>query len=148
LLVPADDGSGAAVTCRDDAYADVLGASTLVLGMAGLAVEEAVALGKAALLVPGEGPQYTHRFAEAQRRLLGMSARLVDTGGGPTRDDHLDGAARLALDVLGDAGYLARAAAAGRERLGAPGASARMAAALLDAAGRTSAAADAASREA
>jgi uncharacterized protein (TIGR03492 family) len=119
------------VACPADAYADLLHTSTLILGMAGLAVEEAVALGKAAILVPGEGPQYTYRFAEAQRRMLGPSAQLAGRGGPATTGD-LDDAASLAIRTLGDTGYLARAAEEGRRRFGGPGASRRMARAVLD----------------
>lgn len=39
--------------------------------MAGTAAEQAVGLAKPVLQLPGQGPQFTASFAEAQRRLLG-----------------------------------------------------------------------------
>lgn len=131
LSLMGPDGSRARVSVIADGYADLLHASTVILGMAGLAVEEAVALGKAAILVPGQGPQYTYRFAEAQSRMLGPSAQLAGRGGPATSDD-LDHAASLIIGTLNDAGYLACAAEEGRRRFGGPGGSRRMARAVLD----------------
>ena len=45
--------------------------------MAGTATEQFVGLGKPAFIIPGEGPQFTPLFAEAQTRLLGSSVILV-----------------------------------------------------------------------
>jgi len=39
--------------------------------MAGTAAEQAVGMAKPVLQLPGQGPQFTAGFAEAQRRLLG-----------------------------------------------------------------------------
>ncbi len=138
-LVRRAGGSGACdapirVSCRTDAFADVLHASTLILGMAGLAVDEAVALGKPVLLVPGAGPQHTWAFAESQSRLLGPSARLIGRGGAATPDD-LEQAAQWAIETLRDEDFLARASASGRDRLGSTGAADRIAEAVLDTAG-------------
>ena len=61
------------VLCYADAFADILQQSSLVIGMTGTAVEQAVGLGKPVITVPGNGPAFTYRFAEAQHRLLGNS---------------------------------------------------------------------------
>ena len=52
--------------------------SDLVIGMAGTAIEQAVGLAKPVLQVPGQGPQFTAAFAEAQRRLLGPTVFCAD----------------------------------------------------------------------
>lgn len=61
-----------------DAFADILLQCNLVIGMAGTAVEQAVGLGKPVVQIPGEGPQFTYRFAEAQMRLLGLNVITVE----------------------------------------------------------------------
>ena len=65
------------VICSADAFADILQQSSLVIGMAGTAVEQAVGLGKPVIALPGNGPAFTYRFAEAQNRLLGDSVQLL-----------------------------------------------------------------------
>ena len=47
--------------------------------MTGTGTEQFVGLGKPAFIIPGEGPQFTYNFAEAQNRLLGCSVTLVET---------------------------------------------------------------------
>ena len=60
------------------AYNDCLYWGDLAIAMAGTATEQFVGLGKPAIAIPGNGPQYTPAFAEAQSRLLGASLFLVD----------------------------------------------------------------------
>ncbi|MDR9402302.1 MAG: lipid-A-disaccharide synthase-related protein [Halothece sp. Uz-M2-17] len=60
-----------------NAYHSCLLASDLALAMAGTATEQFVGLGKPVIAFPGNGPQYTPAFAEAQTRLLGASVILV-----------------------------------------------------------------------
>jgi uncharacterized protein (TIGR03492 family) len=93
-------------------------------------VEEAVALGKAVIQVPGEGPQFTYRFAEAQNRLLGMPVQTIGTG--PATPETLRLAAGRAVATLADREYLDRAREEGRHRHGAPGGAHRVAQAVLD----------------
>lgn len=121
----------AEVLCYSHAFNDILHQSTLILGMAGLAVDQAVALGKPVIQIPGPGPQFTYRFAEAQNRLLGLSAQTIGTG--PADEAVLQEAAHCVLKTLDNPDYLAAAAVNGRERLGALGASQRIAQAILDA---------------
>ncbi len=60
-----------------NAYNDCLHLGDAALAMAGTATEQFVGLGKPAFTIPGEGPQFTPGFAEAQSRLLGDSIILV-----------------------------------------------------------------------
>lgn len=117
------------VRCYSDAFSDILCNSTLVIGMAGLAVDLAVAIGKPAIQIPGEGPQFTYRFAEAQTRLLGISAQTIGTK--PATAEILKQAARRVVETLQDTEYLAKCQENGRERFGPPGASERIARLLL-----------------
>ncbi|MEM1311787.1 MAG: lipid-A-disaccharide synthase-related protein, partial [Cyanobacteria bacterium P01_H01_bin.153] len=80
LSYPLADGTIAEVRCYDDAFNDIVCYTTLVIGMAGLAVDQAVALGKPVIQIPGQGPQFNYAFAEAQDRLLGISAQTIGTG--------------------------------------------------------------------
>ncbi len=124
------DGQRVEVGCYGNAFSDIVCASTLVLGMAGLAVDQSVAIGKPVLLVPGRGPQFTYAFAEAQSRLLGLNARMVGTG--PATAADLKQAAAMALEIVNDADYLAACAQHGAARFGPYGGSYRMAQAVID----------------
>ncbi|MBV0910862.1 lipid-A-disaccharide synthase-related protein [Anianabacter salinae] len=120
----------ATVICPPDAFADILTRSDAVAAMAGLAAEQAVVAGKPVIQIPGTGPQYTWKFAEAQTRLLGVNARLVGTRA--AGDAELDQAARLLSETLDDADYLARCATEGPRRLGTPGGAERIARMVLE----------------
>ncbi|RCJ28179.1 hypothetical protein A6S26_11595 [Nostoc sp. ATCC 43529] len=113
------------VRCYSDAFSDIVYYSNLVIGMAGLAVDLAVAIGKPIIQIPGEGPQFTYAFAEAQTRLLGINAQTIGTG--PATPDNLKQAARRTVETLQDADYLAKCQKNGPERFGPPGASERIA---------------------
>lgn len=109
------------VLCYSDAFADILQQSSLVIGMTGTAVEQAVGLGKPVIAVPGNGPSFTYRFAEAQHRLLGNSVQVIGTK--PANNDIIKQAA-LALDrTWQDDHYLASCVKNGLERMGRSGAS-------------------------
>jgi len=105
------------------AFADLIAAANLVLAMAGTATEQAVGLGKPVITLPGAGPQFTYRFAEAQTRLLGPSVNLV-----------LDPAqvAPMAHQLLTDPRLPARLQANGKERMGTVGAAQRIAQHLME----------------
>lgn len=123
------------IHCPPDAYNDILLACDIVIGMAGLAVDQAVAIGKPVLQIAGEGPQFNARFAEAQERLLGLSLRTI--GPPPVTDDALAGGAALMQATFDDTAYLKACARNGRERLGTPGGAHRIAARILAALGRS-----------
>ena len=62
-------------------YNDCLHLGDIAIAMAGTATEQFVGLGKPAIIIPGNGPQFTPAFAEAQSRLLGSSVILVEKPG-------------------------------------------------------------------
>ncbi|MBC1238830.1 lipid-A-disaccharide synthase-related protein [Nostoc sp. 2RC] len=117
------------VKCYSNAFSDILYYSTLVIGMAGLAVDLAVAIGKPIIQIPGQGPQFTYAFAEAQTRLLGINAQTIGTG--PATPDTLKQAALRLVETLQDADYLAQCQKNGPERFGPSGASQRIASFIL-----------------
>jgi uncharacterized protein (TIGR03492 family) len=117
------------VWCYSDAFSDILVQSTLVIGMAGLAVDQAVAIGKPVIMIAGQGPQFTYAFAEAQERLLGISAQTI--GKKPATPEILREAAQRTVETLQDKTYLAACRENGRQRLGPAGASIRIANILL-----------------
>lgn len=131
----ADESPIVEVRCYSDAFSDILCYSTLVIGMAGLAVEQAVAIGKPIIQIPGEGPQFTYQFAEAQTRLLGISAQTIGTK--PATPEILKQAAKRVVETLQDSDYLAKCKENGPERFGPPGASERIARFLLNSLGET-----------
>jgi len=60
-------------------FAEFLQRAEVAIAMAGTATEQFVGYGKPAITIPGEGPQFTPHFAEAQARLLGPSITPVMT---------------------------------------------------------------------
>jgi uncharacterized protein (TIGR03492 family) len=110
---------GACIHLLPGAFSDIAHASDLAIAMAGTATEQLVGLGKPVISLPGEGPQFTFAFAEAQTRLLGESVQLLP------RDPQF--VSTQAWAWLGDLPRLERAAANGRIRMGPPGASGRIA---------------------
>lgn len=122
---------GAAIGLWTDAFADIIDASRIVVAMAGQASDQALALGKPSLLIAGEGPQFSWRFAEAQNRLHGGLSRLVGTGAAD--EATLDEAARALLDGLAHKDWLAAAATQGPLRMGSRGSAARFVAVIREA---------------
>ena len=93
----------------------------IAIAMAGTATEQFVGLGKPAVIFPGEGPQFTYAFAEAQSRLLGCSIRMVSS---PER-------VGLAIaNVINDQQLLKQITLNGKRRMGEPGAASRIATCL------------------
>ncbi|MEB3227149.1 MAG: hypothetical protein VKJ27_02090, partial [Synechocystis sp.] len=82
-------------------------------------------IGKPVIQIAGNGPQFTYAFAEAQDRLLGLSAQTIGTG--PANDAILEEAAHCLQNTVKDGDYLRACEHNGRERLGIPGASHRIA---------------------
>ncbi|BAQ64956.1 lipid-A-disaccharide synthase-related protein [Geminocystis sp. NIES-3709] len=104
------------VKVYNDAFADILLHCNLALGMAGTAVEQAVGLGKPVIQIPGKGPQFTYRFAEAQMRLLGNSVMTIDDAENTTLI--CEKTAQKIIKVLKDREFLAQCIANGIERVG------------------------------
>ncbi len=118
-------------------FAAILNRAGLVLASAGTASEQAVGLGKPVLQLCGRGPQFTVKFAEAQRRLLGPGVSCAP--GKPGRSAVLQATADLAAEQLAaladpEAGprWKHQLAALGAERIGAAGGSAQIATAIME----------------
>lgn len=106
-----------------NAYKDCLICADLSIAMAGTATEQFVGLGKPVFTIPGNGPQFTYAFAEAQTRLLGCSVILVDR------------AEKVASEIkalLQDSDRIHSIATNGRRRMGTCGAAGRIAEYLLE----------------
>ena len=89
---------GRQIQVRRKGFTSVLLSSDLLLCMAGTAAEQAVGMAKPVLQLPGQGPQFTAGFAEAQRRLLGPTvfcAAAPDEG-----EQRLKATAKLAVELL------------------------------------------------
>jgi uncharacterized protein (TIGR03492 family) len=112
-----------------DTFADILEKCNLVCGMAGTAIEQAVGLGKPIVQLPGEGPQFTYSFAEAQMRLLGDSIETIGTQ--PADAQSIQMAAAAIDRTLADPVRLRYCAMHGQERVGGKGAAAKMAQEIL-----------------
>ncbi|MEM9708863.1 MAG: lipid-A-disaccharide synthase-related protein [Pseudomonadota bacterium] len=123
----------AEIPCPEDAFADIAHSCDVTVGLAGLALEQIVALGKPAIQFPGEGPQFTPRFARAQETLLGLSVRTV--GQTPPDRSGLEAGAKLLAETLADEDYLAECRRSAETRFAAKGASGRLADAVLGAMG-------------
>jgi len=113
------------IHCPHQAFAEILTQCDVAVGMAGTAIEQAVGLGKPVLQIPGPGPQFTYRFAEAQMRLLGPSVQTIGTG--PATPATLAQAAQRLVAILGDREYLAQCPRWGIESVGTPGDTQRIA---------------------
>jgi uncharacterized protein (TIGR03492 family) len=109
------------VRTYNDAFADILNQCNLVLGMAGTAVEQGVGLGKPVVQIPGDGPQFTYRFAEAQMRLLGLSVTTINDS--KSKKIICQQAAQKILNILADNDYLQQCLENGKERVGNQGGS-------------------------
>ncbi|HBN07616.1 MAG TPA: hypothetical protein DD435_02865 [Cyanobacteria bacterium UBA8530] len=100
-------------------FGQSLFSADLVIGMAGTANEQAVGLGKPVISWPGEGPQYSKRFALLQKQLLGEALNLLPYDP--------EGIAKKAIEILNEGEYIESLREIGRERLGLPGAAVRIA---------------------
>lgn len=117
------------IFCYSDAFSDIVCRTHLVVGMAGLAVDQAMAIGKPIVQIAGEGPQFTYAFAEAQDRLLGLSVQTI--GKQAATPQILKEAAQCVVKTLGDELYLRACVDNGQKRFGPFGASARIANLIL-----------------
>lgn len=113
----------ATLTVATGRFAEFLHRADVAIGMTGTGVEQFVGLGKPAITLPGRGPQFTPRFAEAQTRLLGSSVTLIPDPG------H---AARALKLLLQNPDRLSLVAENGRRRMGEPGAARRIATCLIE----------------
>ena len=121
-----------AVRVRRGAFQAVLQQSDLVISMAGTAAEQAVGLAKPVLQLPGQGPQFTASFAEAQRRLLGPTVFCAPGDSGS--QDNLSTSAQMALQLLKriqqNVDFQQQCHTEAQRRLGSSGGGLRMASAI------------------
>ncbi|MDJ0555115.1 MAG: lipid-A-disaccharide synthase-related protein [Microcoleaceae cyanobacterium MO_207.B10] len=113
----------ATLILNQQAFQDFLHQGDFAIAMAGTATEQFVGLGKPAIAIPGNGPQFTTAFAEAQSRLLGPSLILV-------KDSQQVGA--VVKSLLNDRDRLQSIAENGVYRMGEPGASQKIANFLME----------------
>jgi uncharacterized protein (TIGR03492 family) len=113
----------ATIIITTQAYQQCMHLGDCAIAMAGTATEQFISLGKPAFIIPGEGPQFTPAFAEAQTRLLGESIILV-----PQAQD-----VGIEIDrLLQQPDRLQSIAKNGLLRMGTPGAAKRIADCLMD----------------
>ncbi len=121
-----------AVWVRRGAFQAVLQQSDLVVSMAGTAAEQAIGLAKPVLQLPGQGPQFTASFAEAQRRLLGPTVFCAQGDSGSK--DNLSASAQMALQLLEriqhDLDFQQQCHTEAKRRLGSSGGGLRMASSI------------------
>jgi uncharacterized protein (TIGR03492 family) len=108
----------ATLILSQQSFQDFLQQADLAIAMAGTATEQFVGLGKPAIAIPGQGPQFTPRFAEAQTRLLGPSLTLVKR---PAQ------VGEIVRSLLSNPDYLQQISENGQHRMGTPGAAQRIA---------------------
>ncbi|WP_017326777.1 lipid-A-disaccharide synthase-related protein [Synechococcus sp. PCC 7336] len=108
------------ITLMRHQFGSCLHRANVAIAMAGTASEQCVGLGKPVVTLPGQGPQFTPAFAEAQQRLLGPSLFLTPNP---------EAAARQIVTLLGRPPRLQENA---RRRMGPPGASQRIARQLFN----------------
>lgn len=106
-----------------NSYQRLLERADMAIAMAGTATEQFIGLGKPAIIMPGEGPQFTYAFAEAQSRLLGCSIIMVDS---PAQ------VGNAIVKVMNDPQLLTKIALNGKRRMGEAGAAYRIAQCLQD----------------
>ena len=112
----------ATLVLTQQAFNDCLHLADLAIAMAGTATEQFVGFGKPAITLPGQGPQFTPAFAEAQTRLLGASVTLVKQ---PAQ------VPKAIEALLSNPDRLQIIADNGQRRMGAPGAAQRIAVQLM-----------------
>jgi uncharacterized protein (TIGR03492 family) len=115
--------SNAKLFLSQQAYGDCLHLSDMAIAMAGTATEQFVGLGKPVFSLPGEGPQFTPKFAQRQTYLLGQSVIL---------SKNLEEMGRELNSVLNSPEKRQAIAENGKKRLGELGAAARIATCLRD----------------
>ena len=95
-------------------YTQLLNYCNISLAMAGTATEQFVGLGKPAIAFPGRGPQYNGQFARNQKKLLGISLKLLDK---PQQ------VGQTLTNLLSDISQRSKICLNGQQRLGQAGAS-------------------------
>ena len=121
-------GSGDATPCvivSRGWFGDVLNVSNIVIGLSGTGNEQAAGLGRPVVTFPTDGPQFSLKFAQAQKRLLGEAVAFVESR------DVRDIASEV-MSILGDSMRIARMRKAGHARMGEQGAATRTAKIIIE----------------
>ena len=105
-----------------NAYNDCLAESDIAIATAGTATEQFVGLGKPAITLPGDGPQFTQAFATVQAKMLGPSVEMRQNP---------DEVGSAIAQIINDPTRLQQIHQNGKQRMGQPGAGQRIAAQLL-----------------
>jgi uncharacterized protein (TIGR03492 family) len=100
-------------------FGNLLSESRAIIGISGTGNEQAVGMGKPVFACWGKGPQFTRRFAVAQKRLLGISLFVF-----PPDPDLI---AKKMTDVLGDKKLLEEVSTSGTARMAGRGSIAKIA---------------------
>ena len=104
------------------AFNDCLAESDIAIATAGTATEQFVGLGKPAITIPGNGPQFTKAFATVQAKMLGPSVNMVcepkEVG-------------RAIAHILDSPTHLEQIRQNGQQRMGKPGAGQKIAEQLI-----------------
>lgn len=100
-------------------FGNLLLESRAIIGISGTGNEQAVGMGKPVFTCWGKGPQFTKRFALAQKRLLGISLFVF-----PPDPDII---AKKMTDVLGDKKLLEEISASGMARMAGRGSTLKIA---------------------
>ena len=111
-------------------FGQLLPRAQLVLCSAGTAAEQAVGLAIPVLQLPGQGPQFTPGFAEAQRRLLGAGVFCAPNPASAAELAHQ--LLEQQLDPIRGPALRRQLATIGKERIGRPGGSQAMAGAIMN----------------
>ena len=111
-----------------NAFEDILKQCDFAITMAGTASEQAIGLSKPIIQIEGSGPQFTKKFAEAQRRLLGPYVFCHTKYNNKT--EQLEGTTNLLLKIIYliklDNSFLNRCRKIAKNRIGKNGASQRI----------------------
>jgi uncharacterized protein (TIGR03492 family) len=124
-IYPGSGGEAPCVLVSQGWFGDVLNVSNIVIGLSGTGNEQAAGLGRPVVTFPTEGPQFSRKFAEAQKRLLGEAVAYVESR------DVTDIASEV-MNILGDSMRIARMRRAGHARMGDQGAATRTARIIIN----------------
>ena len=109
---------GVSLTLTQEHNQEFFQQADIAIAMAGTATEQFVGLGKPVVIFPGQGPQFTYAFAEAQARLLGCGILMVENPGQ---------VGKAIAKVIDDEELLKEIMINGKRRMGEAGAAQRIA---------------------